>query len=110
MKRDGRYQHKPGVGVVVTVDTILAPANSRGRVWTLSSHSTTAATATALLRNGTTAGGAIIARYDSPATIGDGGSVFFPNGVEFNAGLFADVAGGAPAISVCFSLDDRSDI
>jgi hypothetical protein len=45
----------------------------------------------------------------SIATIGEGASVSFPQGLAFDAGLFVDVTAGVPQVSVCFALDGRAD-
>lgn len=109
MKKDGWYEERAGTGVASIGDAILAPANSRGRVWAISHYSTTAAVSTSILRNGTTAGGTAIYRSDGPAVVGDGVSTSFPRGLYFDSGLFIDMTAGVPIVSVCFTLDGRSD-
>jgi hypothetical protein len=108
-KKDAQYASRPGTGVSVTVDTILAPANSRGRVFAVSSYATTGALTAVTIRNGTTAGGVALFSLNTIASIGVGDSVSFPQGLYFNNGLFVDVTAGVPQVSVCFTLDGRSD-
>lgn len=109
MKKDGQYALRAGNGVSVTVDTILAPANTRGRVFAISSYATTAAVTAVTIRNGTTAGGVALFSVNTVATIGVGDSVSFPQGLYFDNGLFVDVTAGVPQVSVCFTIDGRAD-
>lgn len=110
MKKDARYGTRPGAGATMTADTVVASSGTVGRVWALSVFATTAAVATVVVRSGVTAGGTQIWSMTTAATIGDGGSCVFPNGLTFSNGLFVDVTAGAPQVSICYALDERADV
>jgi hypothetical protein len=110
MKRDGRYEDRPGNSTTALADLVVVGSGSRGRVWAISSFATTAAATQVTIRSGVSAAGVALWRMDSGATIGDGGSAVFPVGLTYSNGLFIDVVAGAPQVSICYSIDDRADV